>query len=173
MIDAYSEELKNRQSAQWWYDKASQLRASAAVIWHFGVANEVPDSIKKELGFPTGFSFEAGCFPVFPLLCGLSIETLLKGIIVLSGGKVEFTHNLVELAENTAFELDEALKKNLRFLSENVIWDGKYPTPKREDHLRTYWLEHSNNGWSWDEYRKIWDRFANEFMHLKESRRTD
>ncbi len=132
MIDAYSEEFKNRQSAQWWYDKASQLRASAAVIWHFGVANEVPDSIKKELGFPTGFSFEAGCFPVFPLLCGLSIETLLKGIIVLSGGKVEFTHNLVELAENTAFELDEALKKNLRFLSENVIWDGKYTQHLKE-----------------------------------------
>ena len=105
MNDAYSEEFKNRQSSQWWYNKASQLHASAAVVWHFGVANEVSDSIKKELGFPAGFSLEAGCFPVFPLLCGLAIETLLKSIIVLSGGKIAFNHNLVDLAETTTLEL--------------------------------------------------------------------
>ena len=164
MIDAYSEEFKNRQSPIWWYNKSSQLNASAAVVWHFGVANKVPDSMRKELGFPAGFCLDAGCFPVFPLLCGLAIETLLKGIIVLSGGKVEFKHNLVELAEATALELDEALKKKLRFLSENVIWDGKYPVPKREEHLRSHWLEHSNIDWSWEEHRIIWDRFANEFF---------
>lgn len=167
MIDIYSEEFKNRQSPQWWYNKASQLHASAAVIWHFGVANEVPNSIKKELGFPAGFSINAGCFPVFPLLCGLAIETLLKGIIVLSGDKVEFKHNLVDLAESATLELDEALKRKLRFLSENVIWDGKYPVPKHEDHLRTHWLEHSDISWSWAEHRKIWGRFANEFFARK------
>src|SRR4051812_49404948 len=107
MIDAYSQEFKNRQSPQWWYNKASQLHTSAAVIWHFGVINKVPDSIKNELGFTDAFSFEVGCFPVFPLLSGLSIETLLKGIIVLSGGKVEFNHNLVELAESAMLEADE------------------------------------------------------------------
>lgn len=164
MVDPYSQEFRNRQSPQWWYNKASQLHASAAVIWHFGVANNVPDSIKKELGFPSGFSFDVGCFPVFPLLCGLAIETLLKGIIVLSGDRVEFKHNLVGLAEDAKLELDEALKKNLRFLSEAVIWDSKYPVPKSENHLRSHWLEHSDISWSWDEHRKIWDRFADEFF---------
>lgn len=167
MVDAYTDEFKNRQSPQWWYNKASQLHASAAVVWHFGVANEVPDSIKKELGFSVGFSFDAGCFPVFPLLCGLALETLLKAIIVLSGRKVEFNHDLVKLAKTATFELDDALKKKLRFLSEKVIWDGKYPIPKREDHLRTQWLEHSDIVWSWDEHKKIWDHFANEFNTRK------
>jgi hypothetical protein len=85
----------NRQSPQWWYNKASQLHASAGVVWHFGVANKTPDSIKKELGFPSGFSFDAGCFPVFPLLCDLAIETLLKGIIARSGSKAEFQPQVI------------------------------------------------------------------------------
>lgn len=169
MIDAYSEEFMDRQSPQWWYNKASQLHASAAVVWHFGIANKIPDSIKEGLGFPAGFSLGVGCFPVFPLLCGLAIETLLKGIIALSGGKIEFNHKLVELAETTTLELDEALKKNLRFLSESVIWDGKYPVPKHENHLRAHWLEHSDISWSWDEHRKIWDQFANEFFARKKN----
>jgi hypothetical protein len=148
MIDAYSEEFMNRQSPQWWYNKASQLHASAAAVWHFGVANKVPDSIKKELGFPAGFSFDVGCLPVFPLLCGLAIETLLKGIIALSGGKIVFSHKLVELAESTTLDLDTALKKNLRFLSSSVIWDGKYPVPQKEEYLRSHFLEHSDINWS-------------------------
>jgi hypothetical protein len=164
MIDAYSVEFMNRQSPQWWYNKASQLHASAGVVWQFGVANKIPDSIKKELGFPSGFSFDAGCLPVFPLLCGLAIESLLKGIIARSGSKAVFSHKLVELAETTTLELDEALKKNLRFLSECVIWAGKYPVPKQENHLRTHRQEHSDISWSWDEHRKIWDRFASEFF---------
>ena len=164
MIDVYSEEFKNRQSPQWWYNKASQLHASAAIVWHFGVDNRVPDSIKKELGFPAGFSLQVSCYPVFPLLCGLAIETLLKGIVTSSGAEIKFTHDLVDLAEATTLELDEVLKKNLRFLSENVIWNGKYPVPKdKKVHLQTHWQNHSDIHWSWDEHRKIWDYFANEF----------
>lgn len=163
MTDAYCEEFKNRQSPLWWYAKASELHASAAVIWHFGVANEVPDSTKKELGFPASFSIAVGCWPVFPLLCGLAIETLLKGIIALSGKK-HFGHDLVVLAGNAQLKLDEPLKKTLRFLSQEVNWAGRYPTPKKEDDLRDHWLEHSDIDWSWDNHRKVWDRFAKEFF---------
>lgn len=164
--DVYSQEFKNRQSAQWWYNKASQLHASAAVIWYFGVTNKVSDSTKNELGFPAGVDLQVGCAPVFPLLCGLALETLLKSIIVLSGGQPESSHDLVKLAGNAMLDLDEALKKNLCFLSRSVIWDGKYPVPKKEDYLRSYWMEYSDisMNWSWVEYRKIWDRFADEFL---------
>lgn len=163
-MDAYSEEFMKRQSPQWWYNKASQLHASAAVVWHFGVTNEVPDSIKKELGFPIGFSLDVGCFQVFPLICGLAIETLLNGIISLSHERIRFTHNLIELAESTTPEIDDATKKKLRFLSESVVWGGKYPAPKDANHLRTHWFEHSDINWTWNEHRKIWDYFANEFL---------
>lgn len=62
----------------------------------------------------------------------LSIELLLKAIIVAEGGKAPKTHELLGLARNTGVAFSNNQEATLEWLSEILKWSGRYPVPNKE-----------------------------------------
>ena len=65
----------------WWLNKAQDLHGAAAVIYH-AMCNEGIE-IKKEHGLEEGYSFRIALPGVFAMNAGLSLELLLKAIILI------------------------------------------------------------------------------------------
>jgi len=112
-----------------WEQKAKQLRNSAIIL------------LKSEKIDET---LNLGRTPL--LLMGLSLENLLKGIIIKSGKypiengelpSIIGKHNLIELCRDAEiiFKDNYFEKTFLQRLSEQVDWAGKYPTPKKATNL--------------------------------------
>jgi hypothetical protein len=62
---------RGKGMAIYWYNKASDLRGAAGLVWA-GVEDEQASVTAKALGLGTGFSFRAACWPVYLILCGLA-----------------------------------------------------------------------------------------------------
>lgn len=135
----------------WWYNKASDFRGAVAAIEY--ITNNNPDSVRDLCNLSDGYDFRVALIGPFLLNAGLSLELLLKAIIVLNL-KGDFkrlppTHNLLKLAEvaNIAPLLTSDQKATLAVFSEAVFWEGKYPVPKGED-------EYSKNSKLWNRMRR-------------------
>jgi hypothetical protein len=59
----------------------------------------------------------------------LSIELLFKAIVVASKSNIRFEHNLLDLAKDAAISFSDNQKKTLEFMSEILMWKGRYPVP--------------------------------------------
>jgi len=66
---------------------------------------------------------------VFLFNAALSIELLFKAIVVANKNKIRFEHNLLKLAKDAEISFSDNQEKTLEFLSEILIWKGRYPTP--------------------------------------------
>lgn len=119
----------------WWHNKALDLRGAAAAL-SYAIKNE-PSDAKALCDLPEEYPFGAALHETFLLISGLSIELLLKAILVLvSGGRfnAHHSHNLNLLASRIEpLKLTEEEKVTLNILSEAIIWQGKYPVPKNEE----------------------------------------
>lgn len=74
----------------------------------------------------------------------LSIELLLKAIIVAKGGIAPQTHELLDLAGDAQIAFSESQKATLELLREILKWSGRYPVPntaKAWDHYYDHVLE--------------------------------
>lgn len=63
----------------------------------------------------------------------LSIELLLKAIIVANGGKAPKTHELLRLARDAGVAFSNNQEATLEWLSEILKWSGRYPVPNKEE----------------------------------------
>jgi hypothetical protein len=109
------------------------------------------------------------------MVCGMSMELLLKTIIVARGKEPETTHFLGNLADDAGVVYTPQQLDLLRILSAAIIWDGKYPVPKKEEHwgelarleeerlfdkvpLGNSGLEalSGNGALDWDSYSELW-----------------
>ena len=70
---------------------------------------------------------------VFLTNAALSIELLLKAIIVAEGGKPRRTHELLGLARNAGIAFSNNQEATLEWLSEILKWSGRYPVPNKEE----------------------------------------
>ena len=70
---------------------------------------------------------------VFRLNAALSIELLLKAIIVATRNEVCKTHSLPELAKKAEVPFSAAQQSTLKLLSAILIWRGTYPVPTSEE----------------------------------------
>ena len=68
------------------------------------------------------------------MVCGMSIELLLRTIIVVRGKEPQEHHHLGTLAAEAGVVYTVEQLGLLRILSEAIIWDGKYPVPLKEEH---------------------------------------
>jgi hypothetical protein len=130
-----SETFERRKKVSvYWHNKACDLLGSAAAVW---AAMHDTDSVEKAkvLGLGEGFSFAIACPPVFRMLCGMAYELLLKAIIVAKGGEPEPTHDLVALGKAADVSFTKEEIGLLRILSASIIWAGRYPIPKKQEHL--------------------------------------
>ncbi|MGH6649090.1 hypothetical protein, partial [Aquabacterium sp.] len=64
---------ERKQTAQYWFNKAADLRASAGALWYCAQPDKSED-VSKSLGYWTGHSMNVATVSVFPMLCGLSLE---------------------------------------------------------------------------------------------------
>jgi hypothetical protein len=123
------ERVKNESA--YWYNRASDLRGGAAAVWASltSESNEIP----VRLGLGEGFRMSAALPRVYRLLCGLSLELLLKSIVVARGKKVQHHHRLIDLGKDAEVPFEKKHEGLLKILTEVVYWSGKYPTPKGEE----------------------------------------
>ena len=159
------------QSPSWWHNKASDLHASAGVLW-VSMDDKNRDTIRDQIGFSRGFDLRVACSSVCYMLWGLSFELLFKSLLVVNKIKVPppNTHNLCDLAEKGIFQLSKEEKEVLNILSLYIVWQGKYPIPLKEKDfngakaLGSLTLRKYNEALSWDNLNNIWNRASYQFF---------
>ena len=170
------------KSALWWHNKASDLHASAGVLW-VSMDDKNRETIRDQIGLAHGFDLRVACSSVCYMLWGLSFELLFKSLIVVNNIKVPppNIHNLCGLAEKGLFQLSKNEKRILDVLSSYIVWQGKYPIPLKEiDFDRANVLENQfmsnkvklgkltvrryNGALNWDNLNSIWKRASSKFF---------
>ena len=139
-----------------WYDYARELKEAADTLWKL--------KSKEMIYFKTDDSeyLKPNYSRTFFFLNGVSIENLLKGILIsenpeyLQYGKISNDiskgHNLKSLALKVkSIDFNKVELKILELLSEVVPYWGKYPVPKKfqdlkeEIHIDDTWNNQLNN----------------------------
>lgn len=180
-IDAVFDQHK--KLSVYWHNKASDLHGSAGALW---ASMHAPDAstTAERVGLGYGFSFEAACFPVYTMLCGMALELLLKAIVVADGREPkQNSHNLADLWLDAGVPLSSDKSGLLGTLSEAIIWYGRYPVPKRPEHfneLATLQREHlyskvpigktlnmlrPNGSLHWDAFNELWSLASEAYQN--------
>ena len=168
---------QRKDSPLWWYHKSCDLRASAGALW-FSMKNDLLEKISSELNLGAGRS--ANTWPVYLMLCGLSLELIYKAILVEKNQKAPPKHILKDIATLAGIHLDQQKEDLLSILTEAIIWHGKYPVPRDKRHGKMAELSRienrslvdyvewkglkvprPNNELGWDSFNKLWAE-ANE-----------
>ena len=116
---------------------------------------------------------------IFALLSGLSLELLLKGVLLGLEIKYPTNHKLVQLCQLSGIPISEDERIILQALAEHVIWASKYPAPKDANSLLSaseiFSMQRQRSGnvsdldipersISPENYGRIWSRFATYFL---------
>jgi hypothetical protein len=118
----FANQQSNEES---WYGSAISFHEGANILWQH------KDSIRR------------GSL-VFLMNAALSIELLLKAIIVAKGGVAPQRHELLDLARDAEVAFSKDQKATLELLGEVLKWSGRYPVPNTEkawDHYHDDVLE--------------------------------
>jgi|GEM_PF-1127490 len=160
-----------------WYNKSCDLRASSGAIW-FSMKNELLETISSELNLGEGRS--ANIWPVYFMLCGLSLELIYKAILVVKNEKAPTKHTLSSLANLAGIHQDQRKEDLLSILTEAIIWEGKYPVPMDGQQNKMVELSRLENRSLFDfvEWKGLkiprpnnelgWDSFNNLWMEANE-----
>lgn len=186
--DAYERPslVEDRNHRNHWLNRASDLHASAGAIW-YSMLSENNQSVTESLGLSKGFSMSTACDPVYHMLCGLSLEVIMKAVLVSRGDDAPEIHDLYELAKLVGMKPNVNEKRILRFYQESVIWAGRYPIPRKanDQMLRQYWdLAHkvltkpkaiskgskltfyvASGATRWDKYNALFSSYRTLFEH--------
>lgn len=137
--------VEDRSHENLWLHRANDLHASAGAVWLSMADGRGKDSAKA-LGLREGFDMMLACFPVYHMLCGLSLEVVMKAALVSLRQKPPEHHDLNLLAHLLSVKRNPAQKKILNFYQHSVVWAGRYPVPKNatDDDLAEYY-EMSNS----------------------------
>ena len=78
--------------------------------------------------------------PPFPFYynSGIALELSLKATAIAKSKDYEANHRLNDLCNMIGLKITENQKCTLDFLSEVVIWSGRYPVPKKEGQWNNY-----------------------------------
>lgn len=167
-----------------WFNRAADLHASAGAIWD--AMNHEPDAVSSRLGFAAGHSMGIACHPVYMMVCGLSLEVIMKAVLACRGEMFDDLqhHNLCELSLAVGRDLSKQERKLLTYYEGALYWSGRYPVPKRNvqatvhAHRRLGFdlftsplsgfslkLRVRNDKDSWDNYSRLWQSYSSMFEH--------
>ncbi|PUA30412.1 MAG: hypothetical protein B0W54_07935 [Cellvibrio sp. 79] len=175
---------EERNHPNHWYNRASDLHASAGALWHSmgdGHAN-----ISRQLGLGDEFSLSVACYPVYLMLSGLALELIIKAVLVqrkIELKKIDNKHQLSELVRLLDIKPTRQELQVLKLYQENIVWAGRYPTPRThiDEKLKQYWslssevltspvekfntieLRQFNGATDWEEFTKLWRSYASLF----------
>lgn len=147
---------------------------------------ENEQEVVKDLELGAGFSMAVAAFPVFPMLCGLSLELMYKAICVAKSINFNKEHNLPKLCKLAEVPATEEEYQFLALFTESVVWEGKYPVPteKRKDALESIndlWstllyeevkeikgikFKRYNGRLSWETFNILWDKACSAFYEM-------
>lgn len=128
-----TEQKRREREPRYWHKKSSGLKAAAGAL-HFCINFKGEKSVAQSLGLDERFDMNDATWPVYLMLCGLSLETIYKGAIIAKHGKLTPNHKLVELSKAADVHMyteDEGL---IEILADAVYWYGKYPAPLAKFH---------------------------------------
>lgn len=154
-MDLYNKQFEQRQETPgYWHSKSHDLLASAHTLWK-AMQNER--------------YLEINCWATYKMLMGMSFELLFKAHCIGSGTELKSTHDLVALACISGLSTSKEENIILKVLSEYVIWDGRYPTPKKPEHLKEHWKNQDSlidEKLDLENLMPLWRRFSDLFMEL-------
>jgi hypothetical protein len=166
-MDAYQKQFELRQETPaYWHNKSHDLFISARTLW---------------VAMQDNKSLEVNCWPTYKMLMGLSFELLFKAHCVGAGINFADIHDLVKLARTANFTITKDENGILKVLSEYIIWDGKYPIPKKPQHLENHWknqsqvlsdkkkfggltVQVSNDKLDFENLSPFWQKYSDQFM---------
>lgn len=177
--------VEERGHPSHWFNRASDLHAAAGATWY--AMGSKSTEVAAALSFPPGFSMSVACWPVYHMLCGLSLEVIMKAVLVLreTAPKEYELHDLNKLTRLLKLEPSTEEEKLLDFYNASLVWAGRYPTPRRatDSKLKAYWdlasdvltsptignwpesmnVRSGNGSTDWTEFNPLWHRYANLF----------
>ncbi len=171
---------EHKETSIYWYNKSSDLRGSAGILW-ISMEEKISTESVELLDFNKDFNVGVATPPVYRMLCGMSLELLYKAIVVAKGNKPNTrSHSLHKLAEDAGLNITQEDKGLLDILSESIIWDGRYPVPKQQEHmtkLETLTRDHlfetesignlqllkPNNALKWESFNKLWKKASKTY----------
>lgn len=177
--------VDERNHPNHWFNRAADLHASARVLW-LAMNGALNDKVSGA-GQSQGFSYAVACNPVYYMLCGLSLELVIKALLVQNGiapDKIK-THKFDRLLQLLNHSVDKKTRKLLHFYEAMAVWDGRYPTPvdATDQSLKDHWklindvltspvkvingleFRQSNGVGDWDNFNSLWRSFADQFRH--------
>lgn len=150
-MNAYQKQFDMRQKTPaYWHSKSHELLVAARIIWK---------AMRENSGIE--------CWATYKMLTGMSFELLFKAHCVGAGIKYANTHDLVMLARTANFSTSNEESGILKVLSEYIIWDGKYPTPKEAKYLESHWKNEGNvlnDALDFENLIPIWRKYSDLFM---------
>lgn len=170
---------RRRSTSQYWYNKASDLMGAAAVIRFTSSDEKAAGKIVADANLGSGFNLSVATYRVFHMLCGMALELIYKAILVEDGKEPPANHSLSTLANLAGLDLSPEDESLLKIWSQLVIWDGKYPVPKKEEHMKTYedlidrtlWnpvegtpFKQMNDGIEWSGFRIFWNKACERYF---------
>ena len=123
-------------------------------------------------------------FRVFPMLIGLSIELLLKGILLGLQEKFPLHHKLLDLSNCAGIEILDDDNILLNSLTQHVYWASKYPAPKDKTEWNDAWkifdrqrrpsgnlaqLDIQARSINRDNYLRLWELFSGFYWKVHEA----
>lgn len=152
-MNVYKKQFDMRQETPaYWHNKSHDLLISARIIWK---------AMRENRGL------EINCWATYKMLMGISFELLFKAHCVGAGIRFAPIHDLVMLARTANFSTTNEENQILKIFSEYIIWDGKYPVPKRAQHLESYWKNESNvlnDTLDFENLIPIWRKYSDLFI---------
>jgi len=98
----------------YWHDKATTLMHASEILWK---------------SYESGELLDGGNTHRF--LMGLSFELIFKAFYVAEKQDPPTHHSLNDLTKHCNFKLNGKDRKTLEVLTRYIVWDGRYPTPKK------------------------------------------
>lgn len=112
--------VEDRSHKNLWLHRAIDLHASAGAIWLSMSDGRGKDSA-REPGLGEGFDMMHACFPVYHMLCGLSLEVVMKASLISLRQKPPEHHDLNLLSHLLGVKRNPAQKKILNFYQHSVV----------------------------------------------------
>jgi len=155
--------------------------SAAAALWFAASDEEAARKIVTSAELGKGFNLSIATHKIFYTLCGMALELAYKAIIIENGKESPQSHDLLLLAELAGFNLSHEDKTLLNIWSQLIIWDGKYPIPKKEKSMDAYsdlidtalWnpiegtpFKRMNNRIQWSGFRVFWDRVSKRYFEV-------
>lgn len=147
--------------------------------------NDSEFKVAQSLGLGSGYSMSLACWPVYHMLCGLSIEVISKAVLAQRGQKIPKIHDLNLLVPLTGVDPSAEEKALLKFYTASIVWAGRYPVPSNcsDEMLERFYQDAddalvkpgpkmgsmqllvSSESTDWKHFHKLWGKVAGEFDH--------